>query len=227
MKKILSLILTLFIMCALIGCSRSTEKVDSNSKTNSKINTYEEYHYVIVNDEYVLLSIYLGNEKIPTIPEKIDGKPVKIIGSSCFASKEIESITIPDTVTEIWEMAFLNCKKLSDITLSKNTEKIGNKAFEGCILLQNIELPKTLKTIDAYAFFNCTSLNKLTIPKNIGVIGAYAFTDSGITELKFTGDAPAEFANIFLNNTDTVILHPADAHGWDNEKFKSYTLKKY
>lgn len=228
MKKFFSLILTALIMCTLIGCGSTVENSDSKPESNSETNIFEEYNYVIVKDEYVILNIYFGNEKNPEIPEKINGKPVKIIGSSCFAAKEIESITIPDTITEIWEMAFLNCRKLSSVTLSKNLTKISNKAFESCRSLQSIELPETLEAINVYAFFDCSSLKKITVPKNVTTVGTYAFASSGLTELKFLGDAPTEWGEYIVNtNADTVIYHPADAHGWDDEKFDSYTLKAY
>ncbi len=227
MKKILFLLLTVLVLCTLIGCDDTAEKENSNNKNNSKINMYEEYSYVAVKDEYIMLNIYLGDEKNPEIPEKIDGKPVKIIGLSCFASSEIESITVPDTVTEIWEMAFLNCKKLTNVALSKNTVKIGNKSFEGCTSLQSIELPEALQTIDVYAFFGCSALNKLTVPKNVTTVGTYAFMSSGITELKFLGDAPTEIGDLLLND-DAIIYYPADANGWDNnKKLSSYTLEAY
>ncbi len=223
MKKILSLILTFLIILTFAGCGNKQASTKTDSDTNAK-----DYVYTDVKGEYIVLSLYKGTDKNVVIPGKIDGLPVKTIGSSCFAATEIESVEIPDSVTEIFDSAFLRCKNLKKVTLSENLTAIAAKVFEGCSALTDIEIPEKVAVIDSYAFFECSSLKKLTIPEGVTNVGTYAFLNSGITELKFLGDAPTAFGDSIIGKGDDIaIYHPADAHGWDNEKFDAYTLKAY
>ena len=226
MKKILSLILTFLMVVLIAGCG--AEKT-TDKKTDSKSDkAAEDYVYTTVKDEYILLTLYKGNDKDIVNKQKIKGLPVKTIGSGCFASAEIESGVVPDSVKEIWDSAFLQCKKLSEVTLSKNITVISAKTFEGCISLSEIEIPENVTTIDAYAFLECESLKTLTIPKAVNNVGTYAFSNSGITELKFLGDAPNTIGNDIIKKDESVVIyHPTGAIGWDNKALEGYTLKTY
>ena len=52
------------------------------------------------------------------------------IGSSCFSGAPIKQIAIPDTVTEIGDMAFVLCRKLESITcLAATPPALGTDAF--------------------------------------------------------------------------------------------------
>lgn len=226
MKKILSLILTLLIIFTLVGCGSAKTTDEKTSSTTDK--TAKDYVYTTVKGEYILLTLYKGNDKNIEIPQKIKGLPVKIIGSNCFASTEIESVTVPDSVTEIWDSAFFHCKNLSKISLSQNITAISSKTFEGCSALTDIEIPEKVTVIDAYAFFDCTSLTKLTIPESVITVGTYAFLNSGITELKFLGNAPTTIGNDIIGKKDgTTILHPTEALGWNDKKLEGYNLSTY
>lgn len=85
-------------------------------------------------------------------------KTVTIIG----ASKQITSLTIPDTVvykketfkvTAIADNAFANQKKLKSAVIGKNVTKIGKKAFYNCKVLAKVTFKGTaVKTIGKDAF---------------------------------------------------------------------------
>ena len=226
MKKFLSLILAFLIVFAITGCGSAKPADEKASAESEKI--AKDYVYTTVKNEYILLTIYKGKDKNIKIPQKINDLPVKTIGSNCFASTEIETVTVPDSVTEIWDSAFLHCKNLSKITLSKNLTAIAPKTFEGCTALKDIKIPEKLTVIDAYAFFECTSLTKLTLPKSVTNVGTYAFLNSGITELKFLGNAPNTLGNDIIKKDESVaIYHPADALGWDDKKLEGYNLSTY
>lgn len=60
---------------------------------------------------------------------------VEIIGDSSFANSLLSNIDIPDSVTEIEDYAFSNCKKLKSIKIGKNVQVIsvlGFPVFDGC-----------------------------------------------------------------------------------------------
>ena len=57
------------------------------------------------------------------------------------------SFTVPDSVKNIGNKAFLACGNLTEIIIPSGVTRIGSLAFEGCDSLVNIEIPDTVKTI--------------------------------------------------------------------------------
>ena len=82
---------------------------------------------VILKLRMVFLIAYQGNSKKVTIP-----KTVTSIGANAFQGNDtINSVIIPDTVTDIDEFSFAYCTKLTDIKISKKLVYIGAFAFCG------------------------------------------------------------------------------------------------
>ena len=79
---------------------------------------------------YVEITKYGGLDKKVVIPEKINDKPVKVIGEKAFADNDdIVSVKIPDTVEEIKARAFARCKNLESIKGGKMLKKIDAVVF--------------------------------------------------------------------------------------------------
>ena len=98
------------------------------------------------------------------------------IGTSVFSGTEIKSAVIPDTVKEIKDYAFYNCKNLASVTLSKNLETLGTNVFNLCRSLESIEIPSSVKDLGKYTF-SASGLKSVTIPKSktLTDIGHYVF----------------------------------------------------
>lgn len=62
--------------------------------------------------------------------------------------KEIETVTMSDSVTEIGAKAFEHCKNLRSVQFSKNLQKIHVNAFLGCKKLKSLTLPASLTCIE-------------------------------------------------------------------------------
>ncbi len=101
---------------------------------------------------------YSGKETKVVIPEKIKGKEVVSVAENLFANSDITSVEIPDTVTEIEQKAFYQCKKLESVKLGKNVKSIGESAFINCESLKSINLPATLEKINGAAFYGCKNI---------------------------------------------------------------------
>lgn len=56
---------------------------------------------------------------------------IKVLGKSCFYNTQLQTITIPPSVTEICEQAFYKCKELREVQFEQNgnLSKIGMYAF--------------------------------------------------------------------------------------------------
>ena len=87
----------------------------------------------------------------------------------------IESVEIPNTVTELGYAAFHNFKKLVGIELPDSITKIGANCFRNCSNLTSITIPNGVTSIGNDAFGSCSSLTNVTIPNSVTSIGDSAF----------------------------------------------------
>lgn len=95
----------------------------------------------------------------------------------CRPNIEVETYTIPSTVTEICKEAFYGCKNLATITIPDGVQKIGSSAFGSCEALTTITIPAGVTTIDMWAFSGCTALTTVTIPASVTSIAYNAFSN--------------------------------------------------
>ena len=97
-------------------------------------------------------------------------------------NKKVTNYTIPDSVTDIKDNAFLDCKSLTKITIPDSVTSIGDGAFQGCSSLTTITIPDSVTSIGDYAFSQCKSLTTITIPDSVTSIRRGAF--AGCENLK-------------------------------------------
>lgn len=94
--------------------------------------------------------------------------------------KEDKSFSIPSSVTSIARAAFLG-SQLETISIPDTVSAIGNQAFQSCSKLKSLTLPSALTIINPQILDRC-SLTSLVIPDNVTKIMGSAFRDS--TSLK-------------------------------------------
>ncbi len=119
---------------------------------------------------------YNGTATDVVIPAEIEGYTIRGIKEGCFKNKDITTIEIPDTVTEIEKNVFNGCSHLKEINMSNQVTAIGEYAFSGCSAIKKVEVPYSVKTIGKNAFEKCTSLKKVTIPYSVSSIGTGVFS---------------------------------------------------
>ena len=84
------------------------------------------------NGTYAVVG-YQGDETDVKIPDSYGGGVITVIGDKLFSGhSEIESVSIPDTVTDIGEFV-----------------------FDGCVNLRHIDLPDNLECLWGYTFVRC------------------------------------------------------------------------
>ena len=120
---------------------------------------------------------YKGTAADVTIPSRYKGKPVTEIDRAAFRDSSVTSVTIPDSVTFISDLAFANCSNLTNISIPNSVTSIGSSAFEYCTSLKSITLPSSLRTISQALFFDCSQLTTIHIPVSVTSIGNNAFAD--------------------------------------------------
>ncbi len=85
---------------------------------------------------------------------------VSVIDELAFADcKEIETITIPESVKRIETMAFFKCEALKEINLPDGLEYIGSDAFSSCKTAEYLFIPKSVTEIGHHAFSQCEKIS--------------------------------------------------------------------
>ena len=105
---------------------------------------------------------------------------IQTIGNDAFNHcNDLESVTIPQSVTSIGSEAFRFCNNMKSLAINGAIEVMGAYAFAGCISLETISLGENIKTIGYHAFDSCISINltNVTIPENVTTIrpGTFSF----------------------------------------------------
>lgn len=117
------------------------KKLDSVFFTSrSQVTNIGDYAFYNCQREYIVYNIVLPST-------------VETIGEYAFCGcSSLQSINIPDKVTEIRNGTFKDCKWLNSITLSDNILSIGEKAFYYAVRIGSLEIPTSLKHVDYDAF---------------------------------------------------------------------------
>ena len=82
--------------------------------------------------------------------------------NTVIAAAAVESIVIPNYVTDIAQNAFIYCSTLKTITFSSELKTIGQSAFWMCESLTSISLPGKLTGIAQEAFKFCKQLKTIS-----------------------------------------------------------------
>lgn len=84
---------------------------------------------------------YDENSTCVVLPGEIEGEPVAVIGAKAFLScRQVEKLTLPDTLEQVEEWAFAHMKGLKDITFPAKEILFGKKVFLGCDGLRRVFL---------------------------------------------------------------------------------------
>ena len=104
---------------------------------------------------------------------------IKTIGNyAFFHCNDLESVTIPQSVTSIGREAFRFCNNMKSLAINGAIESMGIGAFAGCISLKTLSLGENIKMIGNSAFDSCTNidLTNVTIPEKVTTIGPGTFS---------------------------------------------------
>ena len=158
MKNLLKTALCL-LLCALLSLPAFAEEGEEMEER-----TCGDYTYVLLEDGGARITDYEGEDAELSIPDELDGHPVREIGEEAFYWCDfLTTITLPDALTSIGDNAFSGCFSLTTVTLPDSLPSIGNRAFGACDSLTAITLPDSLTSIGANPFRGCFSLAKIDV----------------------------------------------------------------
>ena len=138
---------------AFLECNELVSIIVSSS--NSKYSSWQNCNSIIDKEANELI-IGCRNSKIP--------HGVISIGEGAFACTNLNSISIPGSVTRIKKGAFKRCY-LGKVTFGfpVGLNEIDDDAFSGCSGLTSIKIPSTVSYIAPTAFANCSSLASIQV----------------------------------------------------------------
>lgn len=108
---------------------------------------------------------------------------METIGFGAFCMLGVESVQIPENVTEIKYSAFYGCANLAKVEFKGNKLlKIGDYSFAYCTSLKMLELPEGLKTIGKGFILGDDSIETIVFPESLTTINSNTF--DGLNNLK-------------------------------------------
>lgn len=174
------------------------------------------------------------------IPSTINGVAVTSIGLNSFLSKQLTSVTIPNSVTTIDGGAFWN-NQLTSVTIPSSVTSIDYYAFRGNQLtsaiipdsvtnigdaaffsnkLASVTVPSSLTSINS-SVFNSNRLTSVTIPSSVTSIGDTAFGSNQLASVTIPGSVTSIGSNAFGFNKLTSVTIPGSVISIGNNAFAS------
>ena len=104
----------------------------------------------------------------------------KIIADEAFKDcTNTQIISLPEGICTIGSNAFSGCKNLISVNVPFSVTQILSYAFEDCNSITEIALPEGLKTLGYEIFLGCDNLKSLTIPSSVTFIQSSVGSVSG------------------------------------------------
>ena len=157
----------------------------------------------------VTITKYTGAGASVVIPNTINNVAVTAIGKSAFyGCNGLTSVTIPNSVTSIGELAFSFCRLTSiDVDQGNLSYKsvngvLFNKALTTIIKYPEqksgiYEIPNSVTSIGHSAFIGCNGLTSVLIPNSVKSIGDWAFYGCGLTSVTIPNSVTSIGASAF------------------------------
>ena len=181
---LLSLVVTVAVLTVFGGIAVSADPTVVDSGSCGDNVTYTLYSDGLMEITGTgAMTDYSYGAAVPWYDYKADITSVTIssgithIGANSFNYyyTNIETVSIPDSVTSIGQYAFYYCINLTTANLSDNITEIGDYAFYYCEKLDIPNFPHNIQYIGEAAFQKCLGLTELTIPDSVTSIGNRAF----------------------------------------------------
>ena len=139
---------------------------------------------------------------------------VTVIAPCAFMQSGFTSITIPNSVVEIWDMAFAGCSALTSMIIPGNVTKIGYQAFAGCTALESMKVMATTPPVadDYYNDQHHEAFDNYDIPLYV--------PEASLEDYKKTSPWN-KFSSIIAYDKKYQLVYKVDG-----EVYKTYNLEK-
>jgi LysM repeat protein len=184
-----------------------------------------DYEYEIKTDpegsEYVIITGYTGTNTELSIPDTLDGRPVREIGERAFYLKSLNNVIIPDSVTSLGDWSFYG-NYLKSVVIGKEVKVIGRSSFDSN-LLEDVIIPDSVTNIGDGAFRN-NRLKSVQIGNSVERIGAQAFANNQLTSVTFPDSLLIVGSQSFYKNQLQKVSIPDKVTTIENSAFEENQL---
>ena len=211
MKKIISIILAVLMLCALCVPAFADDTPTSGSCGDNLSWS--------INDDHTVLT-FTGSGAMKDYGYYSDCVPwwdyrdsvttlnfpagITHIGTYSFCSfSKIKNLELPASCAEIAYEAFYNCAALEEVSLYGD---VGEDAFVYCYALKRIMINEGCTSIGQEAFSECYALESLSLPRSIKTIECEAFEyDTNLKNVIYYGTKD-ELSNVNIDKDDNEPL---------------------
>ena len=173
-----------------------------------------QFNYSDNGDGTVTVTGYTGRSEHVDIPHHLGRYKVRAIGTWAFnENSNIKSLTLPESITSIGDLAFENCSRLAHIDFDNNLTNIST-SFGGSALT-SVRIPKGVISIDG-SFWSCLDLENVTIPASVSRIENdfyYCLNLQSITVDRRNSAYSSADGVLFNKDQTELILCPAGKSG--------------
>ena len=180
-RKIISLLLSILMIITSVPLMA----------LNSFAASSGDYEYELLKDGTAQIKHYNGSETEIEIPSEIDGHRVTFISSGAFKGcTSLTSVTIPDSITEIYPFVLDECDSLCTINVAANNMNYSSENGvlfdkEKTLLIRypqkkddkTYTIPDSVTEINSSAFSGCTLIENVIIPDSTTSVGRSAFEE--------------------------------------------------
>ena len=179
-------------------------KVDDYIELNS---TYGLVSNVVIKAEFNNIEVKgigvraLSSKKIKEVSFE-ENSNVEYIERRAFYGSSIKSITIPNSVKNIYQNCFsYSLLEKVEFESGSKVEAISGSMFFECQNLSSVNIPNSVKSIGTFAFYNCKNLKSLYIPSGCKI---YKDAFYGCDLVIYCSDT-SNFQEGFDNNANIII----------------------
>lgn len=179
---------------AFADCANLSKVVLMKTPKHIERDAFENTSVLVVGNDISsvggFLMEYRGKTETVCIQEGIEQ-----IGANAFENAEFESITLPNSLNQIGEYGFSNCRNLNSVSIPKKVKVIGAYAFRSSGIkdielgsvevigkgafensrIERVKIPGTVKSIESSIFEFCSDLKEVWIDKGVKKIEEDAF----------------------------------------------------
>lgn len=175
-------------------------EIGSEETNVNEFTTISEFKYEEQNGS-IRITEFIGTSTEVYIPSRINNMEVSVIGAGAFAgNKEVNSVTIPDTVNKIESSAFRHCLNLTHMEIPDSVKEIEGEALEEVPYITNqtdefvivgdgvlidfngdfgddvdLNIPDGVKYIGDISLDKEYEFNNIYLSDSVETIGSYAF----------------------------------------------------
>ena len=209
MKKTLSILLVLCMVCALLPFAALADNSGSCGE-----------HAVWTLDDAGTLTISGTGEMDNYMQRVLSSGEVSSTAPWMEARQSIRKIVVSEGITSVGDRAFVGLRSLESVSLADSVRAIGTSAFSASSL-RSVVLPTEMDSIGDSAFSGCFSLDAITMPKRLGALGELVFGHAeGLKSIVIPDGV--QTLSLYLFSTDwrlKSVVIPASVKTIESEAF--------